>query len=183
MQHKILKLVPSGTRVEVLEVSEEDGYTRIRIPEGGEGWVLSRYLMDAPGAKDQLARAERRIERLDTQAQARQTELDETKQALAQHRARVEELEADNGALTTEVEHLRAVAAEPIRLSDENSALKGQLTDAQARIGTLEQENRELRGNSLKIWFALGAGVSIGSLILGIVLTRIPWRRNRWDFH
>lgn len=183
LQHKILKLVPSGTRVEVLEVSEADGYTRIRIPEGGEGWVLSRYLMDGPGAKDQLARAQRRLERLGTEAEARKTELEETRQSLEENRARVAELETANAELSTEVEHLRAVAAEPIRLSEENAALGSRLEETQTRIDTLEQENRQLRNDSLKLWFALGAGVSIGSLILGLVITRIPWRRNRWDFH
>jgi SH3 domain protein len=28
-------------------------------------------------------------------------------------------------------------------------------------------------------WFIIGGGVSIGSLILGIILTRINWRRKR----
>ena len=39
---RILRMLPSGTAVEVLETDTANGYTRVRTPGGVEGWVLSR---------------------------------------------------------------------------------------------------------------------------------------------
>ena len=50
----ILLMVPSGTELTVLEYDEQSGYARVQTAGGTEGWVLSRYLMDEPSARDQL---------------------------------------------------------------------------------------------------------------------------------
>lgn len=48
IENKILKFVPSGLPVEVVEM--RDGWSRVHIMDGGdgvvEGWVLSRYLVN-----------------------------------------------------------------------------------------------------------------------------------------
>ena len=62
-QYQILKTLPSGTRLEVLETSDT-GYTKVRNAEGVEGWVLSRYLSPEPIAKEKLAVAQGRLQRL-----------------------------------------------------------------------------------------------------------------------
>ena len=47
-------MVSSGTRLEILEEDAESGYTRVRTGGGTEGWVLTRYLMGEPSAREQL---------------------------------------------------------------------------------------------------------------------------------
>ena len=37
LQNKILRMLPSGTRLELLEESEEDGYSRVRTEQGVDG--------------------------------------------------------------------------------------------------------------------------------------------------
>src|SRR4029453_15472126 len=54
-EHAILRMLPSGTAVEMLETNKEQGYTRVRTASGVEGYMLSRYLMPGPAARDQLA--------------------------------------------------------------------------------------------------------------------------------
>ena len=51
-QHSIIRMVPSGARVEVLETDGASGYSRVRAADGTEGWVLTRYLMEEPAARD-----------------------------------------------------------------------------------------------------------------------------------
>lgn len=183
LQHKILKLVPSGTPVEVLEESPEDGYSLIRTPEGAEGWVITRYLMEQPGAKDQLARAQRRLERLETENKHHREEIAALSGRLEQSSARVQVLEGENAKMSADLDRLRAVAAEPIRLAEDNTRLESELREARERLAVLEAENETLSSRSLKEWFALGAAVSIGSLVLGLIISRLPRRRDSWDFH
>ena len=46
--------VPSGTPLEVIEVSDS-GYTRVRTPKGNDGWVSSQYLSNTPIARNDLS--------------------------------------------------------------------------------------------------------------------------------
>ena len=64
-QFRILRMLPSGTALEILEVDQENGYSRVRTPSGVEGWVLSRYLMARPAARDQVASATERASNLE----------------------------------------------------------------------------------------------------------------------
>ena len=51
----IERMLSSGTQLEVLERDDESGYSRVRTRAGTEGWVLTRYLMSEPSAREQLA--------------------------------------------------------------------------------------------------------------------------------
>jgi SH3 domain protein len=54
--YRIVAMLPSGERLQVLEQNEE--WTRVRTGEGRQGWVLSRYLSQTPAARatrDQLS--------------------------------------------------------------------------------------------------------------------------------
>ena len=55
--HGILRMLRSGTPVEVLETDKKSGYSRIKTRSGKEGWVLTRFLMNGPAARDRLAEA------------------------------------------------------------------------------------------------------------------------------
>jgi SH3 domain protein len=57
-----------------------------------------------------------------------------------------------------------------------------QLTAAQIRADTLEQENRALSSQTTRYWFMAGALVLLVGILLGIWLPRIRWqRRSRYD--
>jgi SH3 domain protein len=43
----------------------------------------------------------------------------------------------------------------------------------------LAEENEHLTDASAKDWFILGASVSLGSLLFGLLITRINWKRKR----
>ena len=62
--HGIVRMLRSGTPVEVLENDKDSGYSRVRISSGKEGWVLTRFLMSGPAARDRLADAEKRADEL-----------------------------------------------------------------------------------------------------------------------
>lgn len=183
-QHKILRFIPSGTPLTVLEVSEADGYTRVRTGQGNEGWVQSVKLMDGPGAQARLAQAKQRVEQLKLEQQTQQEKLQQVSAELAQQHQQGAELAAQLEQANKELAQLRSVAAEPIQVAKQNTLLKTQLAQTQTLNQDLRLENKGLRDTSLKQWFLIGGGVALGSLFLGLIIPRIPWRRRRWDdFH
>ncbi|MDH3619582.1 MAG: TIGR04211 family SH3 domain-containing protein [Gammaproteobacteria bacterium] len=174
--------VSSGTRLEVIERDAESGYTHVRTQGGTEGWVLTRYLMNEPSAREELERltsqltnANSRGSSLDSQLNAIRGEHDSAKQQIAT-------LEREKGAVESELAEIKRTAANVLAISDQNKTLMDQLTAAQIRADTLEQENRVLSSQTTRYWFMAGGLVLLVGIILGIWLPRIQWqRRSRYD--
>jgi len=96
-QHKILKMLPSGTRLQVLERNDE-GYVRVRSEDGVEGWVLARYLQEEPVARERLAQAQARLDRLRKEVAALRRENGDLKKENARLQRALEKAEAAQAA-------------------------------------------------------------------------------------
>ena len=175
-------MVDSGTQLEVLERDAETGYSRVRTPGGTEGWVLTRYLMNEPSAREQLQNLTSQL----TSANSRGSSLNEQLAAVRGEydsaNRRIEALEAENADLENELDEIKRTAANVLGVNDQNKALMAQLSEAQIRADTLEEENRQLMSQTKRYWFMSGALVLLVGIILGIWLPRIRWqRRSRYD--
>jgi len=176
-QYQILKTLPSGTRLEVLEASDT-GYTKVRNSEGVEGWVLSRYLSPQPIAREKLAAAQSRLKRLKDQNS-------KLKQELTALQKSSRDLEAERTALLSktestdaELERLNQVAAQPILLNNQNQQLKQQNVSLEKELQLVQQENQSLKDRSQREWFIAGAGVLLGGMLLGLVVPKLRWRKK-----
>lgn len=175
-------MVDSGTALEVLERDATSGYSRVRTPGGTEGWVLTRYLMQEPAARQQLQQLTAQL----TDAQSSGSGLGEQLQAIrAQYKQatdRIAALERDKQGLQTELDEIRRTAADVLAINNQNQRLREQLTDAEIRVDTLEEENNNLSGQRNRNWFITGACVLFAGMLLGIWIPRIRWqRRSRYD--
>lgn len=179
-KHKIIRFLQSGTAVVVLEKSGD--FTRVRTSNGQEGWVSTNELMAEPSARAQLARAGARVQALKTQRNELREEIRNQKAIMAEQQQANEQLQAENQQLSQKLESLQEIAARPLQLEKENKTLSQDLETAQQNIADLTKENGRLEDESVREWFLVGGGVSIGSLILGLIITRIPWRRRKDDW-
>ncbi|WP_082830023.1 TIGR04211 family SH3 domain-containing protein [Ectothiorhodospira sp. BSL-9] len=177
LQHRILTFLSSGTRVTVLD--EDGDYTLIRTSGGTEGWVQTRYLMDRPHAREQLSDARDRVQSLAAERDGLNDRLQALRDERDEESERAESLAALVADLEAELDNLREVAAEPLETARENEELRQSLSQEQQRVSDLLDENRALRGDERLNWFLYGGGVAIGSLILGILLTRVRLRRRQ----
>lgn len=177
-QHSIIRMLPSGARVEALETDPGTGYTRVRATDGVQGWVLTRYLMDQPAARDQLAAATNRVEALT----ARVAELTAQLEALRGER---NTLDTERSGLGTELAEVRAeleriqrVSASAVELDKANRELRTRLAAAEQAGDGLRAEVSELKRNTQRNWFLAGAGVLFAGLLLGLILPRLRMRRR-----
>lgn len=181
-QHRIVRMLPSGTPVTVLETDSTAGYTQVQTPSGVEGWVLSRYLMKIPAARDRLTAAEKKLADLELENRERAAKLAEagtTKESLL---GEVEQLNKENSKLTQELAEIRRTASNALALDSENKQLKNKLLELEREQQNLAQENDSLRDRSDRDWFMVGAGVVILGIILGLILPRIRLKkRSSWD--
>ena len=180
-QHKIIKSVKTGTKLELLEESE-DGYSKVRIPNGTEGWVLSRYLVNEPVAKDRLVSAEKKISALQSQT----IELNKKLNSLSSSSSTLEKdssrLSKSNIKLKKELDSIREIAANQIALNDENKTLKEQVLSLKREMQSVQQENMSLQDRSARDWFLIGAGVCVVGIVMGLVLPNLRFRRKQsWN--
>jgi len=176
--HRIVKFLVSGTALNVLETSEDGKYTQVEVGDKS-GWVLTENIMDVPSGRDRLVAVNKQL------ASARD-QVKELKNATAELKAEIKELKNENSSLQNErtnlsnsLDDLKITAANPLALSKKNAQLKRELEEARSNAEMLDKENQQLRSNVMQDWFIIGGAVSIGSLLLGIILTRINWRRKR----
>lgn len=181
-QHNILKLLHSGARVEVHEEVVENGhaYSRVRA-DGLEGWVLSQYLVAEPIARDRLAAAEQRLQQSREDNRRLQQQLRQVKSELAELHNQRTALDNRAKQLGNQLDNLKQVAARPVEVEQQNRQLHKELAGIQRDHALLRQQHALLTHAKQRDWFIAGAGVVIASMIFGILLTRIRWRRrNGW---
>jgi SH3 domain protein len=181
-RHAIIRMVPSGTAVDVLEDDAASGYSRIRTPSGAEGWVLSRYLQRQPTARLQLPQLESRLASLTEKGTDWRSELDKLQRERDELRRQVEDLDATRGGLQRELTTVREASANALRIQAQNQDLATRLAASEQRIVELETANRELSGQSNRNWFIAGGSVLGAGIVFGLVLPRIRWkRRSSWN--
>lgn len=171
---RIIRLLRSGTELQVLERGE--AWTRVRVGSD-EGWVRSIYLQDAPGASA-------RLEQVTTELQRLRQENRQLDEQLAEAQAELETITASNAELTDENQRMTQrlqEAGEGLTLSDENKALRKDVIDLEREVQDLRREAARMAERERQDWFIAGAGVVVFGMLLGILVTRIRWRRrNTW---
>ena len=178
----IERMLSSGTALEVIERDDESGYSRVRTAAGTEGWVLTRYLMGEPSAREQLAELTGRLTSAPAQGSSLTSQLDAVKAEQDATTRRVSVLEGEKRELEEELAEIRRTAANVLAINDQNKQLRDQLANAEIQAATLEQQNRELTSQTTRDWFMTGALVLVVGMIRGIWLPRIRWqRRSRYD--
>ncbi len=101
-----LSTLVSGTPLQTLERGKY--FTRVRTPDGTEGWVKSAYLVEEKPPRLMLDEAQATNEQLKTQLQRTRGELDELKAASSHTDTQLQELQAARDQRSAELERLQS---------------------------------------------------------------------------
>ncbi|KPJ78937.1 MAG: hypothetical protein AMJ54_01425 [Deltaproteobacteria bacterium SG8_13] len=169
----ILGVISSGQPLEV--VSEIDQWSQVRLPDGREGWVPSRYLTSERTAELKLAR-------LQQQFDAQKNELDASRSEVAELKKQNQILQADLAQQSRQAEEatrayntLKEESADFLKLKAEHETTLAKATEQSGIIIGLEKELTRLETQRLVRWFLAGAGV----LLLGFVIGFSAKRQRR----
>ena len=178
----IERMLPSGTALEVLERDDESGYAKVRTAAGTEGWVLTRYLMNEPSAREQLTTLTKRLTNANAEGSSLTSQLGAIRGEYDSAKQKIAALEKEKKQLEEDLAEIKRTAANVLSINDQNKDLRDQLSTAEIRADTLEQQNRELTAQTTRYWFISGAAVLLVGILLGIWLPRVRWqRRSRYD--
>lgn len=175
-EYRIIDVLPTGTSMQLLESGE--GWSRVRTGAGAEGWVPAQYLMSQPPAAQRVQSAQAELDSARERIAVLEADLEQARAELAAAQGEVQSLGGARQRLTQKLDQARV----GLELSEENKRLKKQAIDLQRRIQDLESETVRLSDRSRQDWFVVGAGVLFAGMLVGIIVTRIRWRkRSNWN--
>lgn len=178
-RHKILRMLPSGTEVEILGKDRDSGYSEVRLADGTSGFILSRYLQDEPAARARLEVAEQRLEELQQEPDQLAAKLSRIEEEHARLKEQFDIVSQRNLELEEELAELEHTSANVVNINEERNQLQQSVARLTRTVGELEQENLELRSRDDQHWFMTGAGVAGGGLLIGLLVPRLGSRRRR----
>jgi len=173
IENKILKFLPSGTNLEVLETGENWSRVKLLEPEGTDvgGWVLNRYLitrqpweLQTKFLMDENAKLKERLSILER----------ENKEMAGRDRKLASELNNYTGSFhKLQYEHglLKKEAGDYLKIKAAHGHLK-------KRFDELARENEALKSAQMNKWFATGALVLLCGLMIGLVIGRQQKKRR-----
>ena len=175
--NNIIQLLKSGEAVTILE-DEVDNYSLIESSTGKKGYVLNRYLTDSPSSKFQLEKITlKSAEQRNTNALL-QSEIQKLQTDLEAERSDGTRLNNSLLATENELSMVKDAAADTLGIVDKNKQLQAVVKNLTENNSILSEENKALKDNSNMDWFIRGAGVSLIAFVLGIIITRIRWRKQ-----
>ncbi len=181
-QFQILRTLPSGTKLEILQVNEETGYSLARtVKSGFEGWVLTQYLSSTPIHRDRLAEVEKKlaaVEKENTQLKASSGKPGKQSSDMEKE---WKSLRAENKKLSAELTKIKNMSNDPNKISEENEKLKTVSVGIEKEINMLRQENQALKDSTNKQWLLTGAGILFAGIVLGFIIPKIRPRRSGYD--
>ena len=177
-QYQIIRALESGTPLVVTEQTDT-GYSHVRLDDGTEGWVRSQYLITEPIAKDRLATAEARLEKLSKQLKVLKQERDTLREENKTLASVKQQLEKETTGLSDKLKYVTEVTGKPkLELEESNNTLQQANLELEKGLQRLSQEVQVLRDRSNREWFIAGAGVLIAGMLLGLIFPKIRWKRK-----
>ena len=170
IENKIISVIDSGQMMEVIKFGDE--WSQVQLPNGKEGWVLSRYLTTNETHNIKLDRLEAKHKNLMIQAAEL---LEENNRLKAENKRFSTESKANQKQFVktqADYEALKAEAAEFITLKANYKRAASQLAEQTAKAKQLEEELSSLEMNTYIKWFLAGSGVLIVGFLIGFSTKR-----------
>ena len=168
--HKILAVVESGQSVEVPEPGSD--WSLVRLQNGKEGYVLTRYL--TPEATHNI-RLERLQQKHNVLMQQSATLLEENTRLKAENkkvRAALANSERTLKQLRLNYDKLKAGSAEFLTLKSRYQKAAAELNRQKNRAEKLDEELSKIEMNQYIKWFLAGSGVLLLGFIIGFSARR-----------
>ncbi|WP_300673162.1 TIGR04211 family SH3 domain-containing protein [Desulfoluna sp.] len=160
-QYSILKGLPSGTAVTVLE--EGDKWTRVTEETGAEGWVLTQWLVPNPTKGVLLDKLQVTHRKLVKDKASLEDQLDELKKENAVLKDQLSGTEKSASASETAYQQLKKKSTNFLQLEEDYKETKNQFANLSKKADIL---NDRLAKKNM-VWFLAGGGVLLVGFLIG----------------
>lgn len=176
--NSIVRMLRSGESVTVLEEDLASQYSLVETGDSKKGYVLTRFLMDIPAARQSLQELKVSFEEQRSRIDKQSGEIDELNQSLAQEKSDNQALKATLRASEQELTEVRSAAQDTLNILEQNKRLQTTLDQLREEKAQLTEVNAELSDTTKIDWFVRGGAVSLIAFVVGILVTRIRWKKQ-----
>lgn len=176
--NNIVRMLQSGEAVTVLEQDLVSKYSLVETEDNKKGYVLSRFLMEQPAARQSLRELNISYERQRNRISEQEGEISALKQSLAQEQSDNQALKKTLRASEQELAEVRGAAENTLNILEQNKRLETVLGQLKQEKAQLTDINAELNDSTRLDWFVRGGAVCLIAFLVGIVVTRIRWRKQ-----
>jgi SH3 domain protein len=176
--NEILMLLKSGQAVTLLEQDPVTQYSLVKAENGKQGYVLSRYLVDVPSARQRLASLQQATASQKQENQSLKAEISILQTDLDNQLLNNENLKNSLQTSEDELERVSIAAESTLDIIEKNRVMEATIDELQQQQTLLTDENAVLKDSTRMDWFIRGAAVSLVAFLIGILMTRIRWRKQ-----
>jgi SH3 domain protein len=179
LRYRIIKMLPSGTALEVLGVNPTSKYARVRTADGQVGFIPQDQLQEEPAARARVAELEARLAALQQDPDSVAARLNHAQSELSDLKVSYQTIAREKQLLEQQLATIRHASANVLDITNDRERLRMQVADLTRTRADLEQENRDLQSQTQQRWFLIGAGVLVGGILLGLLLPRLRLGRRK----
>lgn len=183
MEYRILKALPSGAHLILIEEEEENNseYTKVKTDKGLEGFVLTRFLEKEPVAKEKLILVERELDKIKAELATTRQLNNDAQAELKKIKSERSGLGKENSELEQELEDIKKISASALTLNDRNKELTQKNRELEIQVDTLSTENTQLHDSRQQAYLLYGGGLVVLGIFAGLILPSLRGKRsNNW---
>ena len=162
---KILAVIQSGQRVDVLQI--EDEWALVLFDDGKEGWVLSRFLTSKITNNVKLKWLQKKHKTLTVQAATLLEENTKLKKEIKEIDSSLKKADKSVEELNKSYDTLKTESADYIKLKSKYQKTASQLAEYSEKSERLEKELTKLEFRQTIRWLLTGAGVLLVGFLIG----------------
>lgn len=180
--NNIISMLKSGTKVTVIEQDDETKYSLVETSKGKQGYVITRYLDSYASGRARFANLKVETEQLKATIKNLRQEAEESGIKSSNDTSKILSLSSSLSKTEKELHDLKEATRDTILVLQQNDSLKTRINDLEADKLKLLEENAGYKDSTAMDWFIRGSAVSLIAFLMGIIVTRIRWKkRDSWS--
>lgn len=180
-RYRISNNLKVGTRLTVLEVSEDGTYSKVKTYRGTEGWIRTQHLSSKPAAKDLLTAANKRVNQLQASQQKLKAELTELKKSKQNTDKDLKQMSVAHDKVSQQLTEIKTISGRAIELNRDNDQLLHDNEALKNELDVLKADNQRLSDEADSDAFMNGAfAVLLGVLITLLIPRMMPKKKTEW---
>lgn len=182
--HKIIKMLPSGTKLTLLSTNKATGYSKVKTAAGVVGFLPTRFTQDNPISSWYLKKANQQLELLQAENKQTKASLEQLQQTNTSTTSSNSTLTKERDQLSSDLNTLRQTASNAIQLKRQRNELQERVVNVERELQQLKREKQALEDSTSQDWFLYGGILSFLGIFFGLMIPKISWQRKshgNWD--
>ncbi len=177
----LIKVLSTGTSVTVVG-EPKNGFIKIRLIDGTEGFIRTKYTKKEPPEQDPKDTASKNLVLLQNEISTLKGQLELAQKASTPDTPLEKTLATERDQLSRELSELKITAKNAKQIEKNRDELQEQVVKNTQELAQLKLDNKILSDTTQRDWLIYGGALVIIGIFLGFVLPKISWRRKSgWD--